>query len=75
MGTHPGHLARRRNRPHTSRLWQHFPVIDEDPHKLAEASLDFQAKYDWDILKFTPTGTYGIEDWGAETVWKPTGTG
>ena len=56
-------------------LWQHFPVIDEDPHKLADASLAFQAKYDWDILKFTPTGTYGIEDWGAETVWKPNGTG
>ena len=56
-------------------LWQHFPIIDEDPLKLAEATLSFQDKYEWDFVKFTPTGTYGIVDWGAETKWQPNATG
>jgi uroporphyrinogen decarboxylase len=56
-------------------LWQHFPVIDEDPQKLAGATLAFQEKYQWDFVKFTPTGTYGIVDWGAETTWQANFTG
>jgi uroporphyrinogen decarboxylase len=51
-------------------LWRHFPVDDETPEGLANRALAFQNKYDWDLVKFTPTGTYGIEDWGARTVWK-----
>ena len=27
-------------------LWRHFPVIDESPQKLAEATLAFQNKYE-----------------------------
>ena len=56
-------------------LWQHFPVIDEYPQKLAHATLAFQNKYEWDLVKFTPTGTYGIEDWGAKTAWQPNESG
>jgi uroporphyrinogen decarboxylase len=56
-------------------LWQHFPVIDENPQRLAEATLAFQDKYQWDLIKFTPTGTYGIVDWGAETTWHRNATG
>jgi uroporphyrinogen decarboxylase len=56
-------------------LWRHFPHEDEHPGPLAEAVLAFQEKYDWDFIKFMPTGTYGIMDWGAETVWQPNPSG
>ena len=56
-------------------LWRHFPVQDETPEGLAGATIQFQEAYDWDLIKFTPTGTYGIEDFGAETAWKPNDMG
>jgi uroporphyrinogen decarboxylase len=31
----------------------------------------WQQEYDFDLIKFMLTGTYGIEDWGAETVYIP----
>ena len=45
-------------------LWRHFPQADQDAAALARAHLDFQAKYDWDLLKVTPTSGYPAEDWG-----------
>lgn len=56
-------------------LWKHFPVEDMTPQGLAKAALNFQNKYDWDLIKFTPTGTYSVMDWGAETVWQPNNMG
>lgn len=56
-------------------LWRHFPVDDMTPDGLAESALSFQQEYDWDLIKFTPTGTYGVMDWGAETVYEPNNTG
>ena len=56
-------------------LWRHFPHEDERPDTLAAAALAFQEKFDWDLIKFSPTGTYGIMDWGAETVWQPNPSG
>lgn len=56
-------------------LWKHFPVEDMTPEGLANAALNFQKKYDWDLIKFTPTGTYSVMDWGAETVWQPNNMG
>jgi uroporphyrinogen decarboxylase len=57
-------------------LWHHFPEIDLDPAKLAEATLRWQRTYDFDLVKFMPSGTYGIEDWGAKTAYlaSPIGT-
>lgn len=45
-------------------LWRHFPQADQDAVALARAHLDFQAQYDWDFLKVTPTSGYPAEDWG-----------
>jgi uroporphyrinogen decarboxylase len=56
-------------------LWKHFPVEDMTPEGLATSALTFQKKYDWDLIKFTPTGTYSVMDWGAETVWQPNNMG
>jgi uroporphyrinogen decarboxylase len=57
-------------------LWRHFPEIDLDPAQLAEASVRWQRTYDFDLVKFMPSGTYGVEDWGAKTAYlsSPIGT-
>jgi uroporphyrinogen decarboxylase len=52
-------------------LWRHWPVEDETPQGLAAATLRWQRDYDFDLVKLTPTGTYGIEDWGAKTAYVP----
>jgi uroporphyrinogen decarboxylase len=51
-------------------LWRHFPVDDQDPGSLAAASLDFQRRYDFDLVKVTPASSFSIKDWGAEDVWE-----
>lgn len=57
-------------------LWRHFPVLDLDPVKLAELMVDWQRRHDFDLVKFMPSGTYCVEDWGATTAYRdmPTGT-
>lgn len=62
------------DRPPVS-VWRHFPEIDEDPVKLAEASVRWQQTYEFDLVKFMPTGTYGVEDWGATTSYLGTPNG
>ncbi len=52
-------------------LWKHWPVDDETPEGLAAVMISWQREYDFDLVKFMPTGTYGIEDWGAETIYEP----
>lgn len=52
-------------------LWRHWPVDDETPGGLAAVMVSWQRQYDFDLVKFMPTGTYGIEDWGAETCYEP----
>jgi uroporphyrinogen decarboxylase len=52
-------------------LWRHWPVDDETAAGLAAVMVSWQQKYDFDLVKFMPTGTYGIEDWGAETIYEP----
>jgi len=48
-------------------LWRHWPPDDETPEGLAQVTLRWQQTYDFDVVKATPTGTYGIEDWGGRT--------
>jgi len=52
-------------------LWRHWPFHDETAQGLAAATLRWQDQYDFDIVKVNPTGTYGIEDWGARTTYTP----
>ena len=51
-------------------LWRHFPVDDQDPETLAASTLDFQRRYDFDLVKVTPASSFSIKDWGAEDVWE-----
>ena len=57
-------------------LWRHFPVDDQDPSTLAEASAEFQSLYDFDFIKVTPASSFCLRDWGVEDDWRgnPEGT-
>jgi uroporphyrinogen decarboxylase len=50
-------------------LWRHFPVDDQDPRSLAEATLHFQRTYDFDLVKVTPASSFCVKDWGVEDQW------
>ena len=50
-------------------LWRHFPVDDQSPEGLAEATLDFQNQFDFDFIKVTPTSSFCLRDWGALDEW------
>ena len=56
-------------------LWRHFPVEDQDPGKLAARTLEWQKKWDFDLVKFMPSGTYSVEDWGAKSVYEGAANG
>ncbi len=46
-------------------LWRHFPGDDSTAQGLANATLAFQAQFDFDLIKVTPASGYPVEDWGA----------
>ena len=50
-------------------LWRHFPVDDQDPKSLADATLNFQHTYDFDLVKVTPASSFCAKDWGVEDQW------
>jgi uroporphyrinogen decarboxylase len=47
-------------------LWRHFHKQDQSPAGLASATLAYYRKYNFDLIKLTPSGLYPIEDWGAQ---------
>jgi uroporphyrinogen decarboxylase len=51
-------------------LWRHFPVDDQDPRLLAQATLHFQRTYDFDLVKVTPASSFCAKDWGVEDEWR-----
>ena len=51
-------------------LWRHFPVDDQNPEKLAAATLQWQKTYDWDLVKVTPASSFALKDWGVEDQWR-----
>jgi uroporphyrinogen decarboxylase len=45
------------------------PVDDQNPDSLAEAILDFQNSYDFDLVKITPASSYCLKDWNVMDEW------
>ena len=45
-------------------LWRHFPGDDQRAGDLARAHLAFQARYDFDLMKVSPSSSYCLEDGG-----------
>jgi uroporphyrinogen decarboxylase len=54
-------------------LWRHFPESDQTAGGLARAVADWQARWQWDFIKVTPTSGYYFEDWGGSFVYEPQG--
>jgi uroporphyrinogen decarboxylase len=57
-------------------LWRHFPVDDQDPLLLAQATIAYQETYDFDFVKVSPASSFCIKDYGVQDVWcgNPEGT-
>lgn len=51
-------------------LWRHFPVDDQYPDRLAEAVVNFQRAFDFDLVKVTPASSFCTKDWGVEDEWR-----
>ncbi len=45
-------------------FWHHFPNHDMAADSLAEATVEFQRRFDLDFLKLMPTGMYSVLDYG-----------
>ena len=56
-------------------LWRHFPVDDQTPGGLAAITLDFQRRYDFDLVKVTPASSFCTKDWGVLDEWRGAGEG
>jgi uroporphyrinogen decarboxylase len=56
-------------------LWHHFPVDDQDPISLADATISFQKQFDFDLVKVMPTSSFCLKDWGAIDEWRGNGEG
>lgn len=53
------------DRPPVS-FWQHFPGRDHTVDLLVAATVDFQRRFDLDLVKLMPTGMYSVLDYGVE---------
>ena len=51
-------------------LWRHFPVDDQNPDDLAEATIDFHRAFDFDLVKVTPASSFCTKDWGVQDEWR-----
>ena len=44
--------------------WRHFIDREQNAKDLAEVTVEFTTKYDWDWVKINPRATYYAEIWG-----------
>lgn len=51
-------------------FWRHFPEDDLHPALLVTHTLQWQRQWEFDLVKFMPSGTYGVEDWGAVSSYR-----
>src|SRR5205814_2358777 len=47
-------------------FWRHFPGDDQRASDLAQATIAFQERYDFDFVKVSPSNSFVGEDWGAK---------
>ncbi|MBU4257341.1 uroporphyrinogen decarboxylase, partial [Patescibacteria group bacterium] len=54
-------------------LWQHFPDADQTSQGLADSILNFQKKFNFDLVKVTPASGYMTEAFGGKFIPLKTG--
>ena len=50
-------------------LWRHFPGDDQRPDDLAKATIAFQHRFDFDLVKVSPASSFCLRDWGVRDRW------
>lgn len=45
-------------------LWRHWPEQDQSGPALARATIDFQRRHDFDLVKLCPASNYPVAAWG-----------
>ena len=50
---------------------RHHPAADQDGERLAEATVAWQTRFDFDLVKLTPASTWQIRDYGVEDAPDP----
>src|SRR5262245_43001265 len=50
-------------------FWRHVPDVDHTARGLARAMLDFQRRFDLDLIKVMSSGVYCVEDWGCRVAY------
>lgn len=48
--------------------WRHFYHLENDPKEFVAATVAFQRKFSWDLVKINPRASYHVEGWGAQYV-------
>jgi len=56
-------------------LWRHFPEQDQTAADLSAATLDWQRRFGFDLIKIMPPGDYPTIDWGAQSVYEGAAAG
>lgn len=49
-------------------LWRHFPEVDQKAESFAKAVIEFQKKFEFDLVKVTPASGYFPEAFGAKFI-------
>ncbi len=50
-------------------LWRHWPGDDQRAADLADATISFQRRWDFDFVKVTPASSFCITDYGVQDRW------
>ncbi|WP_080056537.1 uroporphyrinogen decarboxylase/cobalamine-independent methonine synthase family protein [Spirosoma aerolatum] len=56
-------------------FWKHHPLADQSGRQLAEKTIDFQHKFNLNIVKLTPAGTWLAVCYGLQDAWRGDGLG
>ena len=51
-------------------FWQHVPHRDHTARGLADAMLEWQQRWDLDLIKVMSSGVYCVEDWGCKVAYQ-----
>ena len=50
-------------------LWRHWPGDDQRAADLAQSTVEFQTRYDFDFVKITPASSFCVSDYGVQDRW------
>ena len=51
-------------------LWRHWPGDDQRAADLAEATVAFQRRWDFDFVKVSPASSFCVVDYGVQDRWE-----